>query len=166
MVNRFGGVKRISPFANLCRRRYCCLVSSAGASAGDRKPVLGKNAEMAEKIASTLRDSGKLHGYTIGIRFDDGTLWIKGQVSSQEQKDLALKMAAETPGVTRVVNSLSVVKATPAVEPKLTIPGPIHFSSPEEAISALKREFAADRDRATKRQTDFAVLGGSQGEHG
>jgi hypothetical protein len=70
--------------------------------------VLAGNQEVAEKIATNLKESGQLHGYKIGVKFQDGTAWIRGQVSSREEMNTALKVVFQTPGVTRVVNNLTV----------------------------------------------------------
>lgn len=66
------------------------------------------NQEVAEQIAANLKNSGQLHGYKIGVKFQDGTAWLRGQVSSQEQMNTALRLAFQTPGVSRVVNNLTV----------------------------------------------------------
>jgi len=66
------------------------------------------NQEVAEQIAANIKNSGQLHGYKIGVKFQDGTAWLRGQVASQEQMNTALRLAFQTPGVTRVVNNLTV----------------------------------------------------------
>lgn len=80
------------------------------------------NQETAEQIAAGLRNSGQLHGYKIGVKFQDGTAWLRGRVTSQEQMRIALRLAAQTPGVDRVENQLSIESgepATPATESTL-----------------------------------------------
>lgn len=67
------------------------------------------NQEVAETIAANLRQSGQLHGYKIGVKFQDGTAWLRGQVASHEQMNTALRLVFQTPGVTRVVNNLTIV---------------------------------------------------------
>lgn len=71
------------------------------------------NQQVAEQIAATLRDSGKLRGYRIGVKFQDGTAWLKGQVATQEEMATALDLAFSVPGVTRVVNHLSIQSEQP-----------------------------------------------------
>ncbi len=66
------------------------------------------NQQVAEQIAANLRQSGLLHDYRIGVRYQDGTAWLRGRVSSQEQIQTALKLAVATPEVTRVVNNLQI----------------------------------------------------------
>jgi hypothetical protein len=76
--------------------------------------ALAGNQEVAEQIKANLRESGQLQGYRIGIKFQDGTAWLNGQVSSPEQMTTALKLAAQTPGVVRVVNNLTLPTQTGA----------------------------------------------------
>jgi hypothetical protein len=63
--------------------------------------VLAGNQEMADQIAQRLRSSGQLNGYKIGIKCQDGTAWVRGRVTSEEQLNTALKLTFQTPGVTR-----------------------------------------------------------------
>jgi hypothetical protein len=70
--------------------------------------AMAENQEVAEQIAASLQESGQLQGFKIGVRYEEGTAWLSGRVSSQEELDAALQLASETEGVTRVVNNLSV----------------------------------------------------------
>ncbi len=70
--------------------------------------VFGGNQEIAERIAANLRNSGRLQAYRIGIRYDEGTVWLRGQVSSLQQMNEALTIVAKSNGVRRVVNELKV----------------------------------------------------------
>lgn len=69
----------------------------------------GTNQEFAEQIAKGLRSSGQLHDYKIGVKYQDGTAWLKGQVSSEDQLKTAVALASQMPGVSRVVSNLTVV---------------------------------------------------------
>ncbi len=71
------------------------------------------NQQVAEQIAAALRDSGKLHGYRIGVKYQDGTVWLKGQVATQEEMATALDLAFSVPGVTRVMNHLTIQPIQP-----------------------------------------------------
>lgn len=66
------------------------------------------NQKVAEQIALSLRDSGQLQNYKIGVKFQEGTAWVKGRVDSREQMNAALKLAFETSGVERVINNLEI----------------------------------------------------------
>lgn len=76
------------------------LVTSRGAFAGDR--------ETAQGIAEALRSSGRLTDYSIGVSYKDGTAWLYGRVSTEEQMAEAIAMAQQLPEVTRVVNKLAI----------------------------------------------------------
>jgi hypothetical protein len=76
--------------------------------------ALAGNQEVAEQIARNLRNSGQMSDYKIGVKFQDGTVWLRGHVTSQEQMKTALTLVFQTPGVTRVVNDLSAAPAQPA----------------------------------------------------
>ncbi len=43
------------------------------------------NQETAQQIASNLRTSGKMKGYSVGVKVEDGTAWLNGTVANQEQ---------------------------------------------------------------------------------
>jgi hypothetical protein len=82
--------------------------------------ALADNQEVANDIAKSLRDSGRLEHYKIGVRYQEGTVWVRGYVSDQQQMAAALNLAAATKGVERVVNELQigVPKAQAASAPK------------------------------------------------
>lgn len=81
--------------------------------------VLAGNQEVADQIAQRLRGSGEVSDYKISIKCQDGTAWLRGRVANEEQMNRALKVVFQTPGVTRVVNELTLAPATPekAAEP-------------------------------------------------
>ncbi len=79
--------------------------------------ALAGNQEVAEQIASGLRESGQLKGYKIGVKFQDGTAWLRGRVTDREQMNTALRLVFQTPGVKRVVNDLTIGAADQAAEP-------------------------------------------------
>jgi hypothetical protein len=60
------------------------------------------NQHLAEQIAERLRHSGRLQGYRIDIRFEDGLVELTGRVASREQRDEALRIVQAVPGVTRI----------------------------------------------------------------
>lgn len=70
--------------------------------------ALAGNQEVAEQIAKNLRNSGQLTDYKIGVKFQDGTAWVRGRVSDQNQMSAALRLVFQTPGVNRVVNDLTI----------------------------------------------------------
>lgn len=70
--------------------------------------ALADNQQMAEQIAQKLRASGQMSDYKIGIKYQDGTVWVRGRVASREQMYTALKLIMHTPGVEKIINELSI----------------------------------------------------------
>jgi hypothetical protein len=78
--------------------------------------ALAGNQEVAERIANSLRQSGQLKDYKVGVKFQDGTAWVRGRVTDREQMNTALRLVMQTPGVERVVNNLAVGAADQAAQ--------------------------------------------------
>ena len=70
--------------------------------------ALASNQEVAERIAANLRESGQLQNYKIGVKFQDGTAWLRGRVSGRKQLEAVLQSVSDTIGVDRVVNNLTI----------------------------------------------------------
>jgi len=70
--------------------------------------ALAGNQEVANEIAKSLRDGGQLKHYKIGVKYQDGTAWLRGFVANQQQMAMALNLVAATEGVERVVNELQI----------------------------------------------------------
>jgi len=102
-------------------RRLSILLTVAAAVLVLPTLALAGNQEVAQQIAVDLRESGQLEGYKIGVKFQDGTAWLRGRVTSHEQMNAALRVAFQAEGVERVVNNLTV-SAAPAEEPKAEEP--------------------------------------------
>ncbi len=79
------------------------------------RPTLGlaDDQQLSQQIADSLR--GRLKNYSVGVRAQDGTVWLNGSVASQSQMAAAVETAQKTPGVERVVNNLSI--GQPAAAP-------------------------------------------------
>ena len=75
--------------------------------------AMGGNQDVAETIAANLREGGQLTGYKIGVKYQDGTAWLRGTVHDQAQMNTAMHLVLQTPGVTRVVNDLTITEAIP-----------------------------------------------------
>jgi hypothetical protein len=79
--------------------------------------ALAGNQEMAEKVSTHLKESGRLSHYRIAVSFQNGVVTLKGQVHDADQMRTALKLAFETEGVTGVVNNMVVGNVQPAAAP-------------------------------------------------
>lgn len=63
---------------------------------------------MAQRIASTIRESGQLSNYRVGVKYDDGVAWLLGNVTDQAQAKKAMALASKIEGVDHVVNKLEI----------------------------------------------------------
>lgn len=54
------------------------------------------------------KDAGALQDFGIDVRVDQGVVWMTGHVTDELQRTLALEQARYVPGVTQVVNDLTV----------------------------------------------------------
>ena len=82
-----------------------------------QKPA-ANTSQVDRQIANTIltklkaeKDAGNLKGFSIDLNVEpDGTVWLMGRTSSEEQQSLVLNIAARVKGVKQVVNALSVEK--------------------------------------------------------
>ncbi len=89
-------------------RRILSSFAMAAVMAAIPSLALAGNQEIAEQIAQSLRQSGQMSDYKIGVKCQDGTAWLRGRVTDGAQMRTALKLASRTPGVKKIVNELSV----------------------------------------------------------
>ena len=68
----------------------------------------------AQRIATVLRDSGKMQSYSIGVKYRNGTAWLAGRVTSKEQATTALEIVSNIEGVDQIVNNLTIAPAPAA----------------------------------------------------
>ena len=62
----------------------------------------------AQAIARSLKQSGRLKDYRVGVKYKDGVAWLTGTVTSERQKQLAEQIARNNPGVSHVISKLEV----------------------------------------------------------
>lgn len=75
--------------------------------------------QLAERICERLKqekDKGQLKGFSLDLEVDEGVAWLKGKVATPEQQNLVLDVVRRVPGVTKVVNGLTVTNPTKAPE--------------------------------------------------
>ncbi len=70
--------------------------------------ALANNQQVADEIANRLKTSGQMSDYKIGVKYQNGTAWLHGRVSSPEQMKTALRLVFKTASVDRVVNELNI----------------------------------------------------------
>ena len=76
--------------------------------------LLAGDQDVAQQIAANLKNSGKMHGYSIGVKVKDGTVWLNGTVKSPEQRNTALDIVQDTPGLQKIVDGLTVTGTSQA----------------------------------------------------
>lgn len=88
--------------------------------------TLAGNQQVATEIAKTLQESGQLKDYRIGVKYQDGTAWLKGSVKSRQQMSAALKVVFQMSGINRVVNDLTISSTESVAKrsPSVTAPKP------------------------------------------
>ena len=64
--------------------------------------------QVANEIATILRDSGKMKDYSVGVKYKDGNVWLAGRVSNKEQMAAALEVVSDIEGVNQIINNMSV----------------------------------------------------------
>lgn len=113
------------------------------------------NQQVAEQIAAALRDSGKLRGYRIGVKYQDGTTWLKGQVATREEMATALELVFNVPGVNRVMNHLTVrtEQATQVAAAPEQTPPPLQASNGAVSGEARTPSFAPDKSQPNVSET-------------
>jgi hypothetical protein len=72
------------------------------------QPQPSINQRMADHIAQVLRQSGNLHNYSATVAYVDGIVELTGTVTDQPQHDEVIRMVQGVPGVTRVVDHLTI----------------------------------------------------------
>jgi hypothetical protein len=94
--------------------------------------------QAAQEIAGMLRNSGKIHGYNVGIKYKQGTVWLEGHVASEEQMDEVLMQVGDLDEVTQIVNNLTIGPAAPA-QKKSGKRVPITRGLPETQLASAQR---------------------------
>ncbi|MGL4550052.1 MAG: BON domain-containing protein, partial [Gemmataceae bacterium] len=96
---------------------------------GHLPAAVSTNQQVADTVASRLRESGLLRDYRVDIAATDGKVELTGEVASQPQREEVLRLAQGVPGVLRVIDGLSL-KEAPAIKrvrdeaPRLPVPTP------------------------------------------
>ena len=86
---------------------YACalLVATAASSAQAQAP---EDTAMAQQIASSIKESGQLSNYRLGVKYQDGVAWLLGNVTSVDQEQQAIELARGVQGVDQVISKLEV----------------------------------------------------------
>ncbi|PQO45336.1 BON domain-containing protein [Blastopirellula marina] len=99
--------------------------------------AMGGDEEIAQSIVKQLqakKSEGSLKGFNIGLRVEEGVVWLDGHVSNPSQHDLAVDVARRVSGVQRVVDGIRI---------EGDVIAPAEHTMPAEPVSG-PRELAAE----------------------
>jgi hypothetical protein len=68
----------------------------------------GDEAATAQRIAAQLEQSGQLKNYQLGVKYDEGTVWLLGSVTDASQEQTAIRLTQRMPGVRKVISNLEL----------------------------------------------------------
>lgn len=74
--------------------------------------ALGSDQETAQKIAESIRASGQLKDYSIGVKYEGGKAYLLGRVASPQQAQVAEQLAKQYPDVDTVENRLEITSTS------------------------------------------------------
>jgi BON domain len=127
-------------------RRFVLGLAAAAWAASVPAGVWAGDRETAQQIAAALRDSGRLVDYSIGVKYSEGTAWLKGRVANEDQMYEALSMAEEMPEVSTVVNDLKIQATRAAEEREEVRPTSARLTSAHRAVTEEASEEAVDEE--------------------
>jgi len=123
------------------------MVVIAGVAPGLAAAQDKTDQQIAESIVADLKTSGQLKGYSIAVKYKEGSVQLDGWVRDSEQMAKAVEIVNQTGKASRIVNNLSIqgtqgsietaVRQTSVAETKKE-PSPRRFSffaGPKEAPS-------------------------------
>lgn len=70
--------------------------------------------EFAKQVAVALKESGQMQDYSVGVKCKNGTVWLAGRVTSQQQLASALRIVSDLDGVQQIVNNMQIDEPAPA----------------------------------------------------
>ena len=100
--------------------------------------------DMAQQIADSLRTSGQLVDYSIGVKYENGSAWLIGRVANEQQRQQALALAQQMPSVWQVIDKLDV---KPSQSSAVRSAPTVRFNMPsanEAAVEVVHPEQGAD----------------------
>jgi hypothetical protein len=110
--------------------------------------------DLAATVAGRLRDSGALSGYRVNVKAKQGTVWLEGRVSDQQQLAAAVGLAETSPGVERVVNRLVIEPPAAVSVEKKPARAEERFALPSAAQSFGVAKNGAKQPRSATAQAE------------
>lgn len=111
----------------------CALLTVSTAAAYGQSA--GETAK-ARQVARSIKESGQLANYRLGVKYQDGVAWLLGTVTSEEQLQTAIGLAEQVDGVDQVISKLTVV-AQPATAQEEPAPASVQPATAEANAASL-----------------------------
>ena len=134
-------------------RRYVFRLALLSLAALSPSVSYGDDQQIAQQILEKLqaeKKAGTLKGFSIDLQVDEGTVWLSGRVTSDQQQARALDLARRVAGVKQVVNDLTVsgpaktgVAAKAVASPKIETPAPVPAPVPTYTYNPAPAQPAA-----------------------
>lgn len=133
-------------FVFACLIAACAAMAPTLASAGDQ--------EIAQHIVQQLsqaKEQGQLKGFDLDLHVDQGTVWLKGFVTSDAQKKLVIDAARDGKdlGVKQIVDDIQVRVAEEATAAPTVATRPVEMAPVETSVASTRRSPSAETPRAT-----------------
>jgi hypothetical protein len=129
---------------------------AAGAFADDT--AIAKN--IVEKLR-VQKQNGALKGFNVGVRVQNGDVWLEGQVSNPAQETLVLEIARRVPGVKQVVDDIHVAEQ-PQTDAAAAVPEAPKTSLLAGMTAAMKAAIAKGIEHQQKASVAEAAARASQ----
>jgi len=94
----------------------------AGGQAVPPKAVTSANQQLADTIADQLRHSALLQGYVIDISVQGPNVRLTGALSTQQQKDEAIRVVRGVPGLEKITDSMTLGASAPVMQVQAAMP--------------------------------------------
>jgi len=105
---------------------------------------------MAQQVARSIKSSGQLSNYRLGVKYQDKVAWLLGTVSSDQQRQTAIELARQIEGVDQVISKLTIEGEEVALPRETAAVSPM-VSLGEEKVT-LPRVTPATAERPASRQ--------------
>ncbi|MFP6665844.1 MAG: BON domain-containing protein, partial [Pirellulales bacterium] len=98
-------------------------------------------AQIAQKIATVMKESGAMKDYSLSINFSDGIATLRGTVASKSQMRTAMQIAQASPYVNKVVNQMGIKQpatSSAAAPPQAVVALPKILTAPKAPAATIK----------------------------
>lgn len=94
----------------------CALLAATTAAVQGQSP---EDSAMAQHVAGSIKESGQLQNYSLGVKYQDGVAWLLGSVASKDQMEKAVELAQQVDGVEQVISKLEIQDDSSVVDAEI-----------------------------------------------